>query len=273
MRLRGAHVLLTGGTRGIGRALAGELAAREARLSLVARNAELLADVCEQTGAAPVPADLSDPKALAAVTASAERAHGGVDILINNAAISIAGPLGTLTADDLRMVLGTNLLAPLELTRQVLDGMRARQRGRIVNISSLAGDIAMRNALPYGASKAGLTLATSTLQRELRGTGVHAQLVVLGLVDTDFIAQAAERDPFARASTDRFAKRMPPLPPSEAARRIVHTIEHDRRRNLIVPALSAPLHAIGTVGTRVGDLLFAGLPASYPHAARTGSRA
>lgn len=239
MRLRGAHVLLTGGTRGIGRELADELAAREARLSLVARNTQLLADVCEQAGAVPIPADLSDPKALAAVTSSAERAHGGVDILINNAALSISGPLGALTADDLRKVLGTNLLAPLELTRQVLDGMRARRSGRIVNVSSLAGDIAMRNAMPYGASKAGLALATSTLRRELRGTGVRAQLVVLGLVDTDFVAQAAESEAFARASTDRFAKRMPPLPPREVARRIVHAIERDRHRGACARARHA----------------------------------
>lgn len=154
--------------RGIGRELADELTAREARLSLVARNAELLAEVCEQTGAAPIPADLSDPEALAAVASSAERAHGGVDILINNAAISISGPLGALTAEDLRKVLGTNLLAPLELTRQVLDGMRARRYGRIVNIDVEEGVAHVRLNRPDASNAMNLELLRTLRESLLR---------------------------------------------------------------------------------------------------------
>jgi uncharacterized protein len=263
MELSGAHVVITGGSRGIGLAIARAMVAQGARLTLVGRDRARLEEACREVSGLAVAADLADEQQLARVLPAAQAAHGPVDVLVNNAGVNVASPLGRCSAQDLRTMMLTNLYAPLELTRSLLGPMLARRRGVIVNISSLAGDWAMRSAVGYGSTKAGLTLATRTLQRELKGTGVVALLVVLGLVDTDMTAGAAESDPFARAGMERFAKQLAPLPPELVARRVVDALAQDRRRDLVLPATAAPLHKLGKINTRVADLLFARLPPSY----------
>jgi NAD(P)-dependent dehydrogenase (short-subunit alcohol dehydrogenase family) len=157
-------------------------------------------------------------------------------------------------------VLCTNLLTPLELSRRVLDGMLARRRGAVVNISSFGGEVALRNCVPYSASKSGLTLATQVMQRELRGTGVNAQLVVLGTVATDMFDDARQQL-VGRAIADRFNK-LPAVALSEVGTRVADLVENERSA-IVLPGLGTPLHAIRSLPSRLFDLALIGTPGSY----------
>src|SRR5215210_7835373 len=117
VRLDDAHVLLTGGSRGIGLALAERLRSRGVRITLVARSPQRLDGIAGEIGGAAVPADLADPRQVATVITRAEVANGPVDVLINNAALMVPGPLVHMTAEDVRSIVTVNTIAPLELAR------------------------------------------------------------------------------------------------------------------------------------------------------------
>jgi short-subunit dehydrogenase len=259
VHLAGSHVVVTGASRGIGLEVARVLADRGARLSIVARNRDLLGKVADELGAHPVPTDLCDLEQVQALLPTAREENGPVDLVINNAAINIPGALVHLSAEQVRTVLTTNLLAPLEICRQALQEMTVRDHGMVVNVSSLAGELAMRNVIPYSASKAGLAIATRALQRELRGTRVKAQLVVLGVVDTDMIADT-NADPVGAQIAKRFAA-LPSADAHDVATRIVEGIERGRKGQ-VIPPIGAPFHHIRLIPTRIADAILVGSPRS-----------
>jgi short-subunit dehydrogenase len=257
MRLAGTHALVTGGSRGIGREIAAALKARGARVTIVARDQATLEQAGRELGAAAtVAADLSDLSQVSAVIARAEAAAGPADVLVNNAGLQCTTPLAQTDGETLRIQMVTNLLAPLELARVAVRGMVQRDRGAIVNISSVAGDAAMAKQVGYCSSKSGLTAATRCLQRELRGSGVSAMLVALGLVAGTDMTVELRADPVADAMLDRFGM-LPPVNASEVGRRVAAGIESGRR-TLVLPALSAPMHYLTLVPTRVIDALLVG---------------
>jgi short-subunit dehydrogenase len=260
--LRDRHVVLTGATRGIGRGLADELAARGARLTVVARDSDVLTKTAAELGAAAVPADLADPAQLATVVPSAERANGPVDVVINNAGLQAATALADVDPGRLRDVVITNVLAPLELCRQALVTMLPRGSGALVNVSSLAGEFALRNIIPYCSSKAALTTATLALRRELTGTGVRAQLAMLGYVATDMMNES-QADPISGAQATRLG-RLPALSVDSVARDIADGIERGRPL-MVLPPLAAPVHHFRQIPTRLVDTLMVGIPRSHPH--------
>ena len=262
MDLAGSHVLITGATRGIGLEVARDLSARKATVTIVGRDPSRLAEVAQELSVKAIHADLSDEEQLATLVSRAERDNGPIDVLVNNAGLLVPGNLARMPSSDLRAVVVTNLLAPLELSRSVLDGMLRRRRGVIVNISSLAGEMALRNMLPYGATKSALSLATRGLQRELRGTGVKALLVVLGSVATEMTVRDSNRDPVTAATNRRFS-RLAPLPPTEVATKIVTALERDRKV-LMLPWYATPVHPLRMLPSRLADALLAGLPRSHP---------
>lgn len=260
MRLAGSHVVVTGATRGIGRALADELTCRGARLSLIARNAELLSKTAADLGATAVPTDLALADQLAAVIPAAERANGPVDVLINNAGLQAATPLAHVDPARLREVLATNIIAPLELCRQALQTMLPRRSGALVNVTSLAGEFALRNIIPYGSSKAALTTATQALRRELKGTGVLAQLAMIGYVETDMMADS-QADPISGAQATRLGK-LPPLTAESVASDIADGIERGRKV-MVLPPLAAPVPWFRELPTRLVDAVMIGIPRSH----------
>ncbi|ABF44761.1 SDR family NAD(P)-dependent oxidoreductase [Deinococcus geothermalis] len=214
-------VILTGASSGIGRATAQELAARGYRLVLAARRERELAALAralDPSGSRvlAVPTDVTDGAARRALIEAARAHFGRVDVLINNAGVTVERGWWWDDPDPLR-VLRVNLEAPIELTRLVLPEMRARQAGQIVNIGSVAGRIPFNGM--YSASKFGLRGFSQALRRELLGSGVEVSLISPG---------------FVRSEMTR-AARLPMPGPEVVARAVANVLERPRRE-VIVPA-------------------------------------
>ena len=188
--LTGQTALVTGGSRGLGRGFALALSAAGAKVAVTGTSASALEEataLIEGAGgvALAIAADVADEGAAAETVASVERALGPIDLLVNNA--GVIGPLtATEDADPAQWwrTLEVNLRGPYLYARAVLSGMVQRRRGRIVNLSSLAGVFAVPYAGAYCASKAALSHWTHSLALELEGTGVTAFAYAPGLVRT-----------------------------------------------------------------------------------------
>jgi len=184
----GKVVLITGGSRGLGLALARELADEGARLVLLARDpAELAraeADLKKHdTEVLVIPCDVRDPDAAAAAVEKTIEWFGVLDVVINNAGIIIVGPLETMTHADYHDALALHFWAPLYMMQAALPHLKRRQ-GRIVNISSIGGKIAVPHLAPYVASKFALTGLSDAFRAELAKDGVRVTTVCPGLMRT-----------------------------------------------------------------------------------------
>lgn len=189
MDLQERSILLTGAGSGIGAALALELAARSARITLVGRRRGPLDDVAaavrERGGQAHVVVlDLTGPGAPAVAAAAAQDHFGGVDVLINNAGNVRAGRLEALDEAEVLAQIALNLTAPILLTRAVIPALRASGDGLVVNVSSGIGLIGMPFYSTYAATKAGIAHFGEALRRELYGEGVHVLNVYPGATTT-----------------------------------------------------------------------------------------
>ena len=255
-----AHAVVTGGSRGIGAALARELAGRGARVTVIARNEALLTSVASSLNGRAVVADLGDPHALEGLVARLEAAAGPIDLLINNAALAVVDRITDQSAEDVRRSFTINAVAPIELCRQVLPGMLARGRGRLVNISSLAGLTAFPTLATYGATKAGLVHFTAALQRELRKSPVHATIVQLGEVSGTELMEQARRSPTIAAVSARLARlrALPTLTPEGVAFAMVEAAVAGRR-HVVIPSRVTLLHLIRELPSRLNDLLLSGI--------------
>jgi short-subunit dehydrogenase len=185
--IRGAHALVTGGSRGLGPYIARALAGEGAHLTLTARSADSLREVAEElagngTRLHTVAADVCDDGARRRLVEEAESALGPIDILVNNAGIEWIVPYTDLTPDRIERMIRTNLEAPLILSRLVLEGMIERGHGHLVMMSSLGGKKGSPYSATYAATKAGLIAWTSGLRIELQDTGVSASVICPGFV-------------------------------------------------------------------------------------------
>lgn len=183
--------LVTGASRGIGAAIAGELAAAGWPVAIGYRSdregAERTASAVREHGveALAVAADVADPEAADAVVGAAEQALGTVLVLVNNAGATADGLSMRLSDDDWDRVLETNLGAAFRLTRRSVGAMMRARFGRIVNIASVVGLRANPGQANYAASKAGLIALTRTVATEVGRRGVTVNAVAPGLIDTD----------------------------------------------------------------------------------------
>lgn len=189
MELAGKRVVITGASKGIGEGIATGFAAAGARVALVARSEAPLRALATRLGGTAHAADLTDAAARAGLIAAIEADGGPVDVLVNNAGVEVAAPIDRQSADDVSDVFQLNLVAPVELIRQVVPGMIARGSGHLVNVSSQAGAVAFPGLSTYSASKAGLSTFTRGLDLDLRGTGVGTTIVEIGTVSTDMLAR------------------------------------------------------------------------------------
>jgi 3-oxoacyl-[acyl-carrier protein] reductase len=179
--LEGKSALVTGASRGIGRAIAAELARAGASVVLGYRSgAEEAHALAEELGARAVQADVSIPEEAARLVAEA----GDLDILVNNAGLTRDGLLARMSDDDWRTVIETNLSSVFYTCRAVTRPMMKKRSGSIVNISSIVGVHGNWGQTNYGASKAGIIGFTKSLARELGSRGVRANVVAPGYVKT-----------------------------------------------------------------------------------------
>ena len=171
-------------------------------MALAARSAEPLEALARRLQGTAHPVDLADAAALDGFIARVEAEGGPLDVLVNNAGLELSAPIDGMRTDELERLVRVNLTAPMELCRQALPGMIARAQGHVVNVSSMAGVVAMPGMSAYGAAKAGSHF-TALMQADLTGTGVGTTLVELGPVATEMLTvvnrYAPTRDAFARS--------------------------------------------------------------------------
>jgi len=242
--------LVTGASSGIGRALAVRLAKEGVHVAISARRAEALqtlADEIERAGGKrPVVlvSDLSKRGEAAALGAAAEAAFGGrgVDLLVSNAGVGIGGAQLVVADDDIaRALFETNYWSPLALARALAPGMRARGRGHIVNVTSIASVAPMPLMGHYASSKAALSMATDTLRLELRDDPIHVFEVVPGPVDTPMLAETS-----LIPGGEQVFKRMPRGTTDVLADKIVRGLRR-RRATLVYPGSLAVVRHLPTV--------------------------
>ena len=182
--------IVTGASSGIGAAVALDLARRGARVVAVARRQDRLEAVVERCRAhspesVPFAADVSSRAACAEVVEATEARFGRVDMLVNNAGISVHKHASDTGADEVERVMAVNFLGPVHLTLAALPGMLERATGSIVNVTSVAGYVPNPGESAYGASKAALSRWSHGLAVDLHGTGVHVGVLSPGPIDTE----------------------------------------------------------------------------------------
>lgn len=186
--------LVTGASRGIGRAVAVLLAKNKARLILTARSEDKLSETCriikKQNAPQPliIPADLSEPAQISNLTSEVRNRFDSLDILVNNAGVTYSGKLENTPTEKWDLLMNVNARAPFLLIRRLLDLLDKPEQSCIVNIASVVAVKGYPEQSAYSASKHALRGMTIALSEELRYTGINVRLLCSGGVDTDMVA-------------------------------------------------------------------------------------
>jgi acetoacetyl-CoA reductase len=189
-----AVAIVTGGTRGIGAAIAKALkAAGNSVAATYHGNDDAAAKFKADTGVAVYRWDVADVAASAEGVAKVAAELGPIDILVNNAGITRDSMFHRMTYDQWSAVIRTNLDSMFAMTRPVIEGMRERGKGRIVNISSINGQKGQIGQANYSAAKAGIIGFTKTLAQENAKKGITVNAICPGYVDTDMVANVPEK--------------------------------------------------------------------------------
>jgi len=195
MEIKGAHILITGASRGIGRAFAKSCAEDKAHLHLVVRKKDAaLVKEMEDAGAASVTlwtADLASPNSVAKLVEA--MAEEKIDILFNNAGVLTGGLLEKQSEEEIYNVMQINVLSLIQLTRAFLPGMLKRKRGKIVNNASVAAVMHFPGGTTYCASKAAVLAFTECLKNELHGTKVSTLTLVTPTIKTGMYDELVDK--------------------------------------------------------------------------------
>jgi short-subunit dehydrogenase len=258
MIVSGSRIVVTGASRGIGEQLARALAAKGARVVLVARSADAIAKLAADLGGEAHPADLADATAIDTLVAAIER-DGAIDALVNNAGVDLTGRFTTMDPVAIEQLITLNLVAPMLLARAVLPGMLERRAGTILNVGSMAGVSALPGLVAYNTSKAGLAHFSASLRAELRGTPIVVSLAELGGIESEMWDNVRSHGPTTR-TTDRLAKLqlLPTLPMATVVAALVAALERDRK-HLRMPLRDYALPMIGETPRRIIELLLTGV--------------
>jgi short-subunit dehydrogenase len=232
VKIDGKVVLITGASEGIGAACARAFGRRGARLSLIARNEQKLAQV-GGADALHISGDITDDATRRRLIERTLERFGAIDVLINNAGMGLYSPAWEAPLEDSRRLFELNLFAPLAMVQLVVPHMLARRSGTLVNVSSVAGKIPLPWLTLYSMSKYALGALTDGLRGELKSSGIHAMTVCPGYVKTEFQAHALGQRPpdFIRGSKGRFA-----ITADACAEAIARGVERDAR-TVLTPRL------------------------------------
>jgi NAD(P)-dependent dehydrogenase (short-subunit alcohol dehydrogenase family) len=182
-------VLITGCSSGIGRAAAERLAGRGHEVYATARRLESIEDL-RGAGCRTLALDVLDEDSMRAAVDTIVSEHGAVGALVNNAGYAVSGAIEAVSLDDMRLEFETNLFGYVRMAQLVLPGMRSKGRGRIVNISSVAGRVTMPGAGAYAASKYAIEAVSDALRFEVRGFGVKVIVIEPGPIASSFTETA-----------------------------------------------------------------------------------
>ncbi len=204
-RLDGKVALITGASRGLGRSMAEALVSAGAAVALSARDLDQATTVAREVGEREggrtmgVSAEITRDADVRAMVARTLDAFGRLDILVNNAGINIRGPIEELSESDYDLVLDTNLKGPWLCCRAAAEPMKRQGWGRVINVSSMLGEVSMPGRSPYAASKGGLTLLTKTLALEWGAHGINVNALCPGPFATEMNVPLLN-DPEVRAA-------------------------------------------------------------------------
>ncbi len=249
--------MITGASRGIGAALASSFAAAGAQVALVARSEAAITELAERLGGRAYPADLADREQVRDLVARVEADGGPIDVLVNNAGLEDAGDFARQSEEAVEAMLAVNLVAAVQLTRQVVPGMLERGGGHIVNVSSMGAASVFPGLAVYSATKAGLSHFTAGLAR---------------------LSRPADRHDPARAGSDddRHARRSQELPtdaggvrarlpvarlrrhPARAGRRGNGRSSAEGRRYVRLPTRAALFPVIAELPRRLTEVMLKG---------------
>ncbi|MCG3171129.1 MAG: 3-phenylpropionate-dihydrodiol/cinnamic acid-dihydrodiol dehydrogenase [Pseudomonadales bacterium] len=241
MDIRGRTALITGGSAGVGLALARALLGAGANVAITGRDGARLDEAAAALGAAERVAtirwDVADVGRADEMFAAVERRFGGLHLLVNNAGCNHRGTLEELTVDEVLHIVDTNLRAPLALTRAALPFIRRAGGGAIVNVASLAGRVPFAHETVYCATKFGLRAFTLALAEELAGSGITASVVSPGPISTGFILDDIDAIPDLVFSQ--------PMSSAEEVAQAILACVRDGRRERALPRTSGWLAHLG----------------------------
>jgi short-subunit dehydrogenase len=228
----GTTTVITGASRGIGRAVAVAAAAKGARVGLIARSESDLRAVLAEAGGrgAIAVADVAEPDELQAALTGLEAELGPVDVLVANAGVGSYGAFADLSADEAERIVRVNVLGTVHAIRAVVPGMIERRRGHVVTIGSIAGRLGSPFEAIYSATKfAGVGL-TEALVVELEPYGIGVSMIQPGPIATHF--GEARGHPYDR-------KRPKPVPAEQVAAAVIRAVENDRHEQYVPGAFRA----------------------------------
>lgn len=250
--LRGEVVLITGGSRGLGLALAREFAAHHCRIVLCARGEEGLrrakADLSRSHAGAQlqiltIPCDITRPDQVRRMVAQVFSVFGQIDILVNNAGAIRVGPISTMSIEDFREAMDVMFWGVVHTTLAVLPHFRERSRGRIVNITSIGGKVSIPHLVPYSCAKFAAVAFSEGLHAELKNNGIEVLTIAPGLLRTgsylNAVFKGAERGEAAWFSAGASLPGIS-MSATRAARQIVSALQRGRAERI----LSAPANLL-----------------------------
>lgn len=236
MKLAGSVVLVTGASRGIGRATAELLAARGATVVGTGRDETALRSVADRTGGSYLVADLAEPDAAARLVRHALDRHGRLDGVVANAGAGHVGTFAQMAPAEIVRLVELDLRAPMLLARAAAPVLPAG--GALVFVGSIAGAVGVPGETVYSACKAGLAAFAELLGEELRERAITVSTVLPGVVDTEFLRSRAE--PYDR----RFPR---PMPPERVARAVLATLTGGDVRRFEPRWLAIPARLAGAL--------------------------